>query len=358
MVHDVTLLQQSSTPGRPSPRPGFISRAYRDLAAASGAVFTMLFVVLAIWLLLMAPTSTGGFGAGEGGGRGGGAGGGIGDGRGPGTGVGLGAADGAGGDGPGGQDGSGGLDGGATHADAAPTDATSEADDRAANRAADDASAESAPRRPPLRVGFTATQEERAAPEAVETPTPVEPANRAGSGGSAGGGGGGDDAPSFMGVRGRGNRVVYVIDRSGSMSMNQRFAHARYELKRSIRALPEQGEFFVIYFDTTALPMPGERLVRSSRSNVDRYSKWIDQQQPGGGTDPTEAMAQALALAPDTIFLLSDGIFAESIAGRIRAANTRQCSICTIAFHDATGEAILQRIARENEGTYRFVPPP
>ena len=142
------------------------------------------------------------------------------------------------------------------------------------------------------------------------------------------------------------------------MHWSDRFTHTRYELKRSIRALPDDGEFFVIFFDTTALPMPASGLVRATAANRDRYSRWIDQQDVSGGTDPTDAMIQALGMKPDTIFLMSDGVFDIGVADRIRQANTHGCSINTIAFHDRSGEPVLQRIAKENEGAYRFVAPP
>lgn len=293
-----------------------------------------LFVLLA--LLLLSPSETAG--GGSGGGEGGGTGTGVGIGAGPGSGAGFLA--------------SGGTGGGASTGDlAASAETNSESAEPAASAPASPAAAAS---RAPVRIGFTAAEEQVAEP----APVAVTPAGGAASGGSTAGGGGRGDAPSFMGVTGRGSRVVYVIDCSGSMSTGNRFAHARYELKQSIRALPRDGEFFVIFFDHESHPMPAQALVRATPATIDRYSKWIDEQRPLGGTDPTEAMKYAIGLAPDTIFLMSDGIFAESAATEIRAANRRNISICTIAFHDPSGGPLLERIARENEGTYRFVAPP
>jgi hypothetical protein len=64
-------------------------------------------------------------------------------------------------------------------------------------------------------------------------------------------------------------------------------------------------------------------------------------------------------LRPDTVWLLTDGQFADGPALDAIAAGNRQLKarINTLAFHDKGGADILQRIARENDGTYRFVKP-
>lgn len=292
-----------------------------------------LFLALSIWLLATpADGSGGGAGPGSGGGGGGGSGGGIGTGVGTGTLADAGAAD-APGEGRD-EDGTGPAQG----------------DGEAASQEAREAPSS----RPPLRVGFTAPTESRAPPA---PPAPAAAPARGGRAGGASGGGGGSGDHSFMGVEGRGKRVVYVIDRSGSMN-GDRLSNTRYELKRSIRALPADGEFFVIFFDQRALPMPAPGLVPATGANKDRYSKWIDQQTAGGGTDPTEALLQALALGPDSIYLMSDGVFDAASAQAVRAANGSECIINAIAFHDPAGEEVLKRIARENGGAYRFVAPP
>ena len=301
----------------------------------------VIFMATVIWMLLLGSTSSGGgSGPGQGGGSGGGTGGGRGDSNGTGVASGAGGLE---GDGVGVGDSS-----AAQPDDASSPQADAHADDPAA------------PQRPPLRVGFTAASETPKPPVPPPTKAVAERATgpTGGAAGGAAGGGGGDGTPTFMGVKGRGKRIVYVIDRSTSMAQGDRFSHARYELKRSIRELPDGGAFFVIFFSTETLPMPADRLMSATKSNTDRFSKWIDQQSPMGGTDPVEAMLKALELAPDTIFLMSDGQFAEEAAPRIRSANSRNVSISTIAFHDPAGEPLLKRIAQENEGSYRFVPPP
>ena len=163
-----------------------------------------------------------------------------------------------------------------------------------------------------------------------------------------------------MGVKSAGKHVVYVIDYSGSMS-GDRLAHTKLELKRSIERLPKDGSFLVIFFDNDFTVMPPGRMVPASARNRKEAIDWIDQQDVRGGTDPTRALAYALSLRPETVFLMTDGAFADHVAtyDAIEKGNAdRHASINTIAFHERVAEPELKRIARENRGDYRYVPPP
>lgn len=178
---------------------------------------------------------------------------------------------------------------------------------------------------------------------------------KSGREGSPGGGGG---SGNIFDREGRGTKFVYVIDFSGSMN-GARLAAAKAELIDSIENLHRSMEFYVIFFDEHYETMPEPGMVKATQENLDRAIRWIESMSARGGTDPTGAMMKALDLNPHTIFLLSDGIFSATICESIRKANADgQVSICTIAFHDRSGEAVLRRIAEENHGDYRFVPAP
>jgi hypothetical protein len=288
-------------------------------------------------------------------GRGGFAGGGIGTGVGSGIGAGSGTGSGNSGTGPGGgAAGTGrGREGTTTgEAPAGELDGTNPAGTDGPAEAP--AVAENVP--PPW--GFTRPDDPPPviAPP-VTPPPPGVPNGTAGEGVSGTSGGGGSQ---FMGVQSDAVDVVYIIDHSGSMD-GMRLAHTKLELVRSIEQLPESGHFAVIFFDEGFDVMPPGTLVEASKKYKASAIDWVRHQQSGGGTDPTEALAYALRLRPKAIFLMTDGIFQypTQVLQVIDRENTdRRTSINTIAFHERGAEALLQRIASENRGDYRYVPPP
>jgi hypothetical protein len=64
---------------------------------------------------------------------------------------------------------------------------------------------------------------------------------------------------------------------------------------------------------------------------------------------------RALDLQPDVIYLLTDGDFAEDVAGILRSQNTRGVPIHTICIGNIAGERQLREIARQHNGSYKFV---
>lgn len=122
-----------------------------------------------------------------------------------------------------------------------------------------------------------------------------------------------------------------------------------------------QQSFYVIFFDQQPFPMfhpdsAEPRLLNATRDNMGRLESWVNAFAGGGGTDPTEAMRQALALTPDGIFLLTDGMFPPTAVEVIRSENKRKIIINTIGFVNPAGEPLLRQIAQENRGKYRFIP--
>jgi hypothetical protein len=93
--------------------------------------------------------------------------------------------------------------------------------------------------------------------------------------------------------------------------------------------------------------------------NIRFAERWINGRTFGrGGTNPSEALRYTFNLKPDTVWLLTDGKFFndKTVVGRIRLANPqKKIRINTLAIMDRSGEAVLKKIAAENDGTYRFV---
>ena len=164
----------------------------------------------------------------------------------------------------------------------------------------------------------------------------------------------------FFGIEAEGPVFVYVVDSSGSMS-GPRIELTKKELKKSINQLNLNQSFYVIFFSNSDYPMffPGEAAVRplpATDQNVKQLEQWVDGFQIGGGTDPQSALLRALSLAPDSIFLMTDGAFDSQVADLLKTQNAGKVAIHTIAFQSRSGENLLKRIAKENAGQHRFVP--
>jgi len=123
--------------------------------------------------------------------------------------------------------------------------------------------------------------------------------------------GSGTGGTSFFGVRARGTRFGYVIDKSGSMAHDGRWTRLADELLRSLRELPEAASFCVVFFDASArsFPTAAEGWERARRSGIDRFLRWAKNIGPGGGTEPVHGFNHLLSLdvPPDAIFFMTDG---------------------------------------------------
>jgi hypothetical protein len=163
----------------------------------------------------------------------------------------------------------------------------------------------------------------------------------------------------FFGLRGSAagaRKIIYVVDRSGSMI--DTFAYVQAELKRSISALRRSQKFHVILFNAgEPLENPSKRLVSAIDAHKEQFFEFLDTVVARGGTRPEAAMRRALAMEPDLIYLLSDGVdFRPSLFQRLDEWNKqRRVRIYTIAYLDQTGSELLERIAREHNGEFKFV---
>jgi hypothetical protein len=187
-----------------------------------------------------------------------------------------------------------------------------------------------------------------------------------GDGGGSGGGSGGGRGPGiglgagFFGSKGAGKTFVYVVDCSGSM-YGQRFKRAKDELVRSINKLSPEQKFYVYFFNDRTFPLfdpkPAKGLQAANKTNKQRASAWIRARDPESTTNPNLALQQALEMQPEVIFLLTDGELDDPLEVRrmIQKFNKSNVVIHTIAFENEEGAMTLEAIAKENNGTFRFV---
>ena len=168
----------------------------------------------------------------------------------------------------------------------------------------------------------------------------------------------GGAGPEFFGLGGtaRGARkIVYVVDRSGSML--DTFQHVRAEMRRSISGLRRSQKFHVIFFNAgQPLEKSPRRLVSAIRAQKQKFFRFLQSVYPEGSTDPAPAMRRAFATEPDLIYFLTDGEFPKTLISKIDRWNKdKSVMIFTVAYFDRSGAALLEEIARRNNGQFKFV---
>ncbi|MFQ5412991.1 MAG: VWA domain-containing protein [Phycisphaerae bacterium] len=168
---------------------------------------------------------------------------------------------------------------------------------------------------------------------------------------------GSGSGPDFFGLgrsaRGA-RRIVFVVDRSGSMAGT--FELVRDELKRSVSALRRNQKFHVIFFSEGAVENPPRRLVGAIKEQRDKLFAFVDDIMPQGGTHPETAMRRAFAVEPDLIYFLTDGQFDDSLLVKLARWNKqRRVRIFTIAYFNPEGAELLEQIAREHDGEFKYV---
>ncbi len=151
------------------------------------------------------------------------------------------------------------------------------------------------------------------------------------------------------------HKIVYVVDRSGSMTDS--IDYVKFELKRSIGELGEDSEFHVVFYSSgPPVEMPTRRLVVATERNKELAFEFIDGIIPQGETDPSKALERAFAVSPELIYLLTDGEFDRAIIDLVKRLNVGdKVTVHTIGFLYRTGEEVLKKIAEDNSGNYKFV---
>jgi hypothetical protein len=174
-------------------------------------------------------------------------------------------------------------------------------------------------------------------------------------------------------------RVVFVVDASGSMIGV--FPFVVDELARSLENLSPSQSYAVIFFQRDeALPAPPRgRLTTATSEHVASTLRWIRGEPnapptvvPTGRSNPLRALADALELDPEVIFLLSSNVTGsgryavdlELLLAELDALNPpdaasgrRRTNINCIQFLDPDPLDALRTIAEEHGGSegYRFL---
>ena len=179
---------------------------------------------------------------------------------------------------------------------------------------------------------------------------------------------------AFFGLQATGNTFIYLVDNSPSMRRDNAFDNARNEMIRSLMSMKPKQRFFMIMFgkEMQKLSFPGEPEITSpvyaTPENVKKAVDWLQTTSvQKDGWPPSDALEVAIEMDPDAIFMLFDGAtradipkFLERVnrSNDIISENVPKVPIHVIHFFEEEHSKDMQRIAKENLGTYRFVPRP
>jgi hypothetical protein len=188
-------------------------------------------------------------------------------------------------------------------------------------------------------------------------------AGEPGSGGFGSGLGGGTQLgqAGIWNLSIRANKIVYVVDFSGSIVVA--VDELKRELKRSIGRLAPRQSFDVILFFSSGGGQDEKVRTESFKPKLEpadeatrrEFFTWIDRKAPMGVTEPLDAMRRALALKPDAIFFFSDGYFQDSVVDEIQRANrSSQTRIFGLVFDELLLQDTSGLPRRETEGTRRL----
>ncbi|MCF7960799.1 MAG: hypothetical protein K9M08_08650 [Pirellula sp.] len=178
----------------------------------------------------------------------------------------------------------------------------------------------------------------------------------------------------FFGAKATGNTFVYVVDSSPSMRRDGAFEKAKNEMMRSLTSMKPKQRYFISFFGKEIDPMTSKSgtvekfPVYAKPENISQTIDWMRQVQvQKDGWPPNEALAQAIAMQPDGIFLLFDGDTKVDVAKFLRrenrtddilSAGAPKVAIHVIHFFQDEFQKQMKQVAEENGGTYRFVPRP
>ncbi|MCA9234081.1 MAG: hypothetical protein KDA44_01325 [Planctomycetales bacterium] len=175
---------------------------------------------------------------------------------------------------------------------------------------------------------------------------------------------GGRATVRVFGVEGTGSKFVYLFDRSTSMA-GAPLAAAQQQLVGSLAALDTVHQFHVIFFNHRVAAWSGAdgagRIAFATDRNKQLAEQFVRSITASGGTYRLEALHQALRLAPDVIFFLTDAddtMPASEVAEAIASAGRTGTTIACIEFGTgpSTGRTnFLTEIARGAGGQYGYV---
>jgi hypothetical protein len=163
---------------------------------------------------------------------------------------------------------------------------------------------------------------------------------------------------SFFGVKTVGNRFMFVVDNSNSMTKG-RFETAITELYKAIYKLNANQEFYIIFYSDTAYPLfypyTAKTWVKATAQNKAKLRTWLLGVHRCFRTNGLEAMKLALRMKPDVLYLLGDGAFGDKTIPMVLGSKNDKLVIHTLGFNLIKGRAEFVAVAKRFKGTFTDV---
>jgi hypothetical protein len=185
---------------------------------------------------------------------------------------------------------------------------------------------------------------------------------------------------AFFGLHPLTDRVVFVIDRSGSMSSSigtvaggtaaggkavevTRYREALRQMLAFLAALGPSTKFRIVLFESS-LHVWNEKLQPATKANLDSAERWCAKQQPEGGTMLRSAIEDVLRIGPDdsldlarieedTVIVLCDGETTEGpqwVEPLLARINGDACMEFDCVQIGSAGDGTLQKLAALSGG--------
>jgi hypothetical protein len=157
--------------------------------------------------------------------------------------------------------------------------------------------------------------------------------------------------------------VVYVLDRSVSMGMDDKLDIACRELIAGLRRLPPTARFQIVAYNRCAEPLVIDGridLLPAEPALIEKAALQVEQLSASGESDHVRALCRALALHPDVLFFVTDAdaLTIQQVAQITnRNASTIIHAIEMTRRRGLDRDGPLARLAHDNRGTYRRVSP-
>jgi Ca-activated chloride channel family protein len=166
--------------------------------------------------------------------------------------------------------------------------------------------------------------------------------------------------------RPRSKTVVFVLDRSGSMS-GKKIEQARNALKFVLENLREDDLFNIVTYDDRVEAYKPE-LQRYSRDTRGDAMRWVENIAPGGSTNIDSALKTALSMVqdesrPSYVLFLTDGLPTAgetretAIADNARSANKLHARVFSFGVGYDVNARLLDRLSGGNAGASEYVKP-